>query len=80
MLNGETVRGSMLLLVHDAPRRYSEFVRELGRPDKTVFENLRTLQQTGLVAKTGDKYTITKTGTSSDELWVDIAKARREDE
>ena len=54
MLNGETVRGSMLLLVHDAPRRYSEFVRELGRPDKTVFENLRTLQQTGLVAKTGD--------------------------
>ncbi|MDG6926738.1 MAG: hypothetical protein JRN09_09330 [Nitrososphaerota archaeon] len=62
MLNGETVRDSMLLLVQEAPRRYSDFVSELGRPDKTVFENLRTLQQAGLVAKTGDKYTITKTG------------------
>jgi DNA-binding HxlR family transcriptional regulator len=62
MLKGETVRDSMLLLVHEAPRRYSEFVRELGRPDKTIFENLRSLQQTGLVAKTVDRYTITKAG------------------
>ena len=62
MPNGDTVRDSMLLLVQEAPRRYSEFVRELGRPDKTIFENLKSMQQIGLLAKTGDRYAITKAG------------------
>ena len=52
----------MLVLLEESPRRFSEFMRELGRPDKTIFVSLRALQMSGCVAKMGGKYFITETG------------------
>jgi hypothetical protein len=60
--SGRTVKSSILRLVEEAPRRYSEIQRNLGRPDKTVFVNLRALRQSGFVTKVGDRYTITEEG------------------
>ena len=52
----------MLKILAGMSPRYSELVRELGRPDKTVFVNLRDLRGEGLVTKEGDRYSITKMG------------------
>jgi DNA-binding PadR family transcriptional regulator len=57
-----TVKVSMLVLLDESPRRYSEFSRELGRPDKTVFVNLMALQRNCWVEKVGDRYSITEAG------------------
>ena len=60
--SGRTVKSSILRLVEEAPRRYSEIQRKLGRPDKTIFVNLRALRQSGFVTKAGDRYTLTEEG------------------
>lgn len=52
----------MLVLLEESPRRYSDFLKEPGRPDKTVFVSLMALQKSGCVAKTGDRYFITEAG------------------
>jgi DNA-binding PadR family transcriptional regulator len=58
-----TVRGSILQLLDGAPRRFSDFSRELGRPDKTVYVALKQLLAAGLIAKEADrKYLITEQG------------------
>jgi hypothetical protein len=57
-----TVKVSMLVLLEESPRRYSEFSKELGRPDKTVFVSLMALQRNGCVAKVDDRYFITEAG------------------
>jgi len=58
-----TVKGSILQLLHETPRRYSDFLRELGRPDKTIYVTLKQLLATGLIAKERDgMYAITEQG------------------
>jgi len=56
------VREAMLKILAGMSPRYSELVRELGRPDKTVFVNLRDLRGEGLVTKKDDRYSITEMG------------------
>lgn len=60
--NPWTVKVSMLVLLEESPKRYSEFSKELGRPDKTIFVSLMALQRSGCVAKVGDRYFITEAG------------------
>ena len=50
-------------LLDGAPRRFSDFSRELRRPDKTVYVALKQLLAAGLIAKEADrKYLITEQG------------------
>jgi DNA-binding transcriptional ArsR family regulator len=56
------VREAILKILAGKSPRYSELVRELGRPDKTVFVNLRDLRGKGLVTKKDDRYSITEMG------------------
>ena len=59
------VKVSVLDLLSKQPRRYSEIVRELGRPDKTVFVTLNALVDQKLVAKIVDdsgRYELTDAG------------------
>ncbi len=61
--SGKTVKSSILLLVEGAPRRYSEILRELGRPDKTIYVSLKQLLAAGLVEKEREgTYLITDPG------------------
>ena len=55
-----TVKDSILWLLNESSKRYSDFLRELGRPDKTIFVSLRTLQGSGRVAKIVSNYFITE--------------------
>jgi hypothetical protein len=56
------VREAMLKILAGMSPRYSELVGELGRPDKTVFVNLRDLRGKGLVTKKDGRYSITGVG------------------
>jgi DNA-binding PadR family transcriptional regulator len=59
----ETVKCSILQLVSESPKRYSEILRELSRPDKTIYVSLKQLLAAGhvrKVPKTG--YVITEKG------------------
>ena len=63
MSRRSTVRDSILQLLDGAPRRYSDFVRELGKPDKTMYVALKQLFAAGLIAKERDgSYLITHQG------------------
>ena len=42
-----TVKLSMLVLLDESPRRYSDFLKELGRPDKTIYVSLLALAESG---------------------------------
>ncbi len=58
-----TVKSSILGLVKEAPRRYSEIQRELGRPDKTIYVSLKQLIASGLIRRMPDgAYAITNRG------------------
>jgi hypothetical protein len=60
MLLEGTVRDSILGLVDEAPKRYSDLLWGFRKLDKTIFVNLRALHEAGLVTRIGDKYEITK--------------------
>jgi DNA-binding PadR family transcriptional regulator len=63
MPHRSTVRDSILQLLDGAPRRFSDFLRELVRPDKTIYVALKQLIAADLIAKDGDgKYLITEQG------------------
>ena len=50
-------------LLEDGPKRYSELVRLLKRPDKTVYVTLRALASSNLAAKdAAGKYGLTDKG------------------
>ena len=58
-----TVKSSILRLVDESPKRYSEIQRELGRPDKTIYVSLKQLLTAGLIRKEPDAgYVITEQG------------------
>jgi predicted transcriptional regulator len=58
-----TVKSSILRLVEEVPRRYSEIERELGRPDKTIYVSLKQLLAAGLIRKDREgTYVITRQG------------------
>lgn len=56
------VKQQILDTLSGSPKRYSELVKQLARPDKTIFVNLRSLQEKGFVAKTDERYYITESG------------------
>ena len=58
-----TVKVSVLELLEKEPRRYSELVRDLGRPDKTVYVALTGLAESKLVSKDEEgRYALTDAG------------------
>jgi predicted transcriptional regulator len=58
-----TVKSSILRLVDESPKRYSEILRELRRPEKTVYVSLKQLLAAGLIRKEPDVgYVITEQG------------------
>ena len=57
------VRLSVMDLLDDGPKRYSELVRLLKRPDKTVYVTLRAFASSNLAAKdAAGKYALTGKG------------------
>jgi hypothetical protein len=48
------VKDSILDLLASGPKRYSDIVRMLERPDKTIYQSLERLQKEGLVRKKTD--------------------------
>ena len=58
-----TVKSSILRFVDESPKRYSAIVRELGRPEKTIYVSLKQLLAAGLIWKEPDAgYVITEQG------------------
>ena len=58
-----TVKVSVLELLEKEPRRYSDVVKDLGRPDKTIYVALTGLAESKLVSKDGEgKYVLTDAG------------------
>ena len=51
MTDERTVRDEILDVLNDGPLRYSEIVKRVQRPDKTVFVNLNGLDEEGYVKK-----------------------------
>ena len=77
------VKVSVLDLLSKQPRRYSEIVRELGRPDKTVFVTLNALVDQKLVTKNGDesgRYELTDAGRQELERIKFVRVAAEEDD
>ncbi len=62
-MHRRTVKSSILRLVDESPKRYSEILRELGRPEKTIYVSLKQLLAAGLIRKEPDLgYVITEQG------------------
>ncbi|MDG7009135.1 MAG: hypothetical protein JRN06_13075 [Nitrososphaerota archaeon] len=58
-----SVKASLLELLTKEPKRYSDIVRELGRPDKTVYVTLISLSEMKLIEKCeAGKYILTESG------------------
>ena len=58
-----TVKVSVLELLEKEPKRYSELVRDLGRPDKTVYVALTGLAESRFISKDEEgKYGLTDAG------------------
>ena len=77
------VKVSVLDLLSKQPRRYSEIVRELGRPDKTVFVTLNALVDQKLVTKNEDesgRYELTDAGRQELERIKFVRVATEEDD
>ena len=77
------VKVSVLDLLSKQPRRFSEIVRELGRPDKTVFVTLTALAVKKLVTKNGDesgRYELTDAGRQELERIKFVRVATEEDD
>ncbi len=75
------VKVSLLQLLEVEPKRYSDVVRELGRPDKTVYVTLMALVDSKLVAKNDDgKYVLTDAGKRELERIRFVRVAEEEDD
>ena len=77
------VKVSVLDLLSKQPRRYSEIVRELGRPDKTIFVTLNALVDQKLITKNGDesgRYELTDAGRQELEQIKFVRMAAEEDD
>ena len=77
------VKVSLLELLEKEPRRYSEIVRELRRPDKTVYVTLNALAEDELIAKDeaeGGKYELTERGRQELERIRFVRVAEQEDD
>jgi DNA-binding PadR family transcriptional regulator len=58
-----TVKVSVLELLEKEPRRYSDVVKDLGRPDKTIYVALTGLAESKLISKDEEgKYGLTDAG------------------
>jgi DNA-binding IclR family transcriptional regulator len=61
-----TVKNSILQLLDETPRRWSDIQRVLVGPDKTIYVSLKQLLAAGLVRKEPDAgYGITEQGTAA---------------
>ncbi len=75
------VKVSLLELLTKEPKRYSDLVRELGRPDKTVYVTLTALSDMKLVAKDGEgRYILTDMGRRELERMRFVRVAEEEDD
>lgn len=76
------VKVSLLQLLEKGPRRYTEMVRELGRPDKTIYVTLSALADQKLVAKNDEvgRYELTDEGRQELERIRFVRVAREEDD
>lgn len=75
------VKVSLLELLEGEPRRYSELVRELGRPDKTVYVTLNALTDQKFIAKNDEgRYTLTDSGRQELERIRFVRVAGEEDD
>lgn len=77
------VKVSVLELLAREPKRYSEIVRELDRPDKTIYVTLGTLTEQKLVTKNdeeGGRYELTEEGKQELERIKFVRIAGEEDD
>ncbi len=75
------VKVSLLELLEAEPKRYSDLVKELGRPDKTVYVTLTVLVDSKLVAKNDEgKYVLTDAGKRELERIRFVRIAEEEDD
>ncbi len=75
------VKVSLLQLLEVEPKRYSDVVRELGRPDKTIYVTLAALVDSKLVAKNDEgKYILTDAGKRELERIRFVRIAEEEDD
>jgi DNA-binding PadR family transcriptional regulator len=75
------VKASLLELLAREPKRYSDIVRELGRPDKTVYVTLAALSEMKFVAKDDEgKYILTDEGKRELERLRFMRIAQEEDD
>ena len=80
-MNAVPVKVSLLQLLEAEPKRYSDVVRELGRPDKTVYVTLVALVDSKLVAKNDEgKYILTDAGERELERIRFVRMAEEEDD
>jgi DNA-binding PadR family transcriptional regulator len=76
-----TVKVAMMELLEKEPKRYSDLVRELGRPDKTVYVTLAALSDSKYVSKDDEgRYIITDTGRRELERVRFVRLAEEEDD
>jgi DNA-binding PadR family transcriptional regulator len=76
-----TVKVAMLELLEEEPKRYSDLVRELGRPDKTVYVTLSSLSDSKYVSKDSEgRYVITDGGRRELERARFVRLAEEEDD
>lgn len=76
-----TVKVSVLELLEKEPRRYSELVRDLGRPDKTVYVALTGLAESRFILKDEQgKYGLTDAGRRELERIRFVRVAAEEDD
>ncbi len=76
-----TVKVATLELLEREPKRYSDLVRELGRPDKTVYVTLAALSDSKYISKDGEgRYIITDTGRRELERARFVRLAEEEDD
>ena len=77
------VKVSLLELLEKGPRRFSQIVRELRRPDKTDYVTLNALTEDELVAKAeaeGGRYELTERGRQELERIRFVRVAEQEDD
>jgi len=80
-MNTAPVKVSLLELLEEEPKRYSDIVKELGRPDKTVYVTLTLLVEGELVAKNEEgRYVLTDKGRRELERIRFVRVAEEEDD
>ncbi len=76
-----TVKISVLELLENEPRRYSDLVRDLGRPDKTIYVALTGLAESKFISKDEEgKYGLTDGGRRELERIRFVRVAEEEDD